>query len=95
MWPVVLIRYNLPPWKIPTKTNYLLSLLIPGPKSPTKDFDVFIRPLVDELKLLWNVGTNCFDAHEEKMFRLFASVIWTVSDFQLLRTCPIGTHREN
>ncbi|KAL5579995.1 hypothetical protein UlMin_012437 [Ulmus minor] len=81
MWPVVLIPYNLPPWKIAVKTNYMLSLLIPGPKSPTKDFDVFMRPLIDELKLLWNVGTDCFDAHEGKMFKLFASVIWTVSDF--------------
>ena len=81
MWPVVLIPYNLPPWKIAAKTNYLLSLLIPGPKSPTKDFDVFMRPLIDELKVLWNVGTDCFDAHEGKRFKLFASVIWTVSDF--------------
>ena len=81
MWPVVLIPYNLPPWKIAAKTNYLLSLLIPGPKSPTKDFDVFMRPLIDELKVLWNAGTDCFDAHEGKRFKLFASVIWTVSDF--------------
>ena len=42
MWHVVLISYNFPPWKITAKTNYLLSLLIPGPKSLTKDFDVFM-----------------------------------------------------
>ena len=30
MWHVVLIPYNLPSWKIAAKTNYLLSLLIPG-----------------------------------------------------------------
>ena len=75
MWHVVLIPYNLPLWKIAVKTNYLLSLLIPGPKSPTKDFDVFMQPLVDELNLLWNIGMECFDTHEGKNFRLFASVL--------------------
>lgn len=82
MWLVILISYDLPPWKIFAKTNYLLSLLIPGPKSPTKDFDVFMRPLIDELKFLWNDdGVACFDAQEGKMFKLYASLIWTVSEF--------------
>jgi len=31
-------------------TNFMLSLLIPGPKAPGNDIDVFLQPLVDELQ---------------------------------------------
>ena len=50
MWPVVLIAYNLPPW-LCTKDPYkMLKVFIPGPNATGKDIDVFLRPLVDELK---------------------------------------------
>ncbi|XP_062094679.1 uncharacterized protein LOC133800665 [Humulus lupulus] len=52
LWPVILIPYNMPPWASPNGTNYLMSLLIPGPKSPRKDYDVFLMPLIEELKEL-------------------------------------------
>ena len=39
------------------KEPYLiLTLLIMGTSSPGKDIDVFLRPLVDELKELWSEG---------------------------------------
>lgn len=31
---------------------FMLTLLTPSPKSPRKDMDVFLRPLLDELKML-------------------------------------------
>ena len=33
----------------------MLSLLIPGPKAPENDIGVFLQPLIDELKELWDV----------------------------------------
>ncbi|MFS8034398.1 hypothetical protein Hanom_Chr17g01580711 [Helianthus anomalus] len=81
MWPVILMPYNMPPWCTMHKSNYLLSLLIPGPKSPGKDFDVFLRPLVDELKVLWRDGVEAYDAYSKAPFTLYAAVIWTISDF--------------
>ena len=45
------------------KSEYsILSLLIPGPRSPGNDFDVYLQPLIDELKLLWNSGVETYDA---------------------------------
>ena len=45
-WPVVLVNYNLWPW-IFMKPEYLsLCLIIPGPKSPRQDIDVYMQPLV-------------------------------------------------
>ena len=51
-WPVVLSVYNLPPWMCMKQPNLLLSLLIPGPRSPGKEIDVYMRPLIDELNEL-------------------------------------------
>ncbi|GJU49841.1 hypothetical protein Tco_1219396 [Tanacetum coccineum] len=52
MWPVILTTYNLPPWLCIKKSSFMLTLLIPGPKSPGKDIDVFLRPLIDDLKTI-------------------------------------------
>ena len=53
MWPVLVMPYNLPPWKCMTKPFMMMSLLIPGRNSLGKDIDVYLRPLIDELKDLW------------------------------------------
>lgn len=81
IWPVILMPYNMPPWQSMHKSNYLMTLLIPGPKSPGKDFDVFLRPLVDELKMLWCTGVKAFDEYSQSNFTLRAVVMWTISDF--------------
>ena len=33
-WPVILIPYNLPPWLCLKQPYWMMSMLIPGPKSP-------------------------------------------------------------
>ena len=81
MWPVVLVPYNLPPWKCMKDPFMMMSLLIPGPKTPGKDIDVYIRPLIDELKELWNHGIETFYASTRQTFRMHATVIWTINDF--------------
>ena len=53
MWPVLVIPYNMPPNVCTKESNYMMALLIPGPKSPGKDFDLFMEPLVEELQQLW------------------------------------------
>lgn len=80
-WPVVLIPYNLPPWLCMKQHSLILSTLIPGPKGPKKNIDVYLQPLIEELKLLWNVGVETYDASKKEKFRLFASLLWTVSDY--------------
>ncbi|KAL9674265.1 hypothetical protein QQ045_030535 [Rhodiola kirilowii] len=58
-WPVILVIYNLPP-KLTIKSRYMmLSLLISGPRQPGNDIDVYLAPLIDDLKLLWDEG-YCF-----------------------------------
>nr|GEZ34679.1 hypothetical protein [Tanacetum cinerariifolium] len=52
MWSVILTTYNLPSWLCMKESSFILTLLIPGPKSPGKDIDVYLRPLIEDLKVL-------------------------------------------
>ncbi|XP_043694245.1 uncharacterized protein LOC122644951 [Telopea speciosissima] len=80
MWPVVVVPYNLPPWKCMKQTSFMLTLLIPGPNQPGNDIDVYLQPLIDELKLLWD-GVDTYDALKKESFRLRACLLWTINDF--------------
>ena len=81
IWPVILIPYNLPPWMCMKDPYFMLSLLIPGPKSPGNDIDVYLEPLINELKQLWEVGVETFDASRKQNFIMHASLLWTINDF--------------
>ncbi|XP_057986602.1 uncharacterized protein LOC131171152 [Hevea brasiliensis] len=81
IWPVILIPYNLPPWICMKQTNLIISMIIPGEHSPGMGIDIFLQPLIAELKELWEVGVETYDAHSKKNFTLHASIIWTISDF--------------
>ena len=52
-WPVTLCMYNLPSWLCVKRKFIMMPVLIPGPKQPRNDIDVYLRPLVEELLLLW------------------------------------------
>ena len=58
-----------------------LTLLIPGPKAPGNEIDVYLRPLVDELKELWENGVPTHDKMTGSTFNLRAAVMWTINDF--------------
>ncbi|XP_076952859.1 uncharacterized protein LOC143626766 [Bidens hawaiensis] len=81
IWPVFVIPYNLPPWLVMKQPNIILSLIIPGPKGPGNKTDVYMQPLIKELKELWEDGINTFDASTKQYFQLKAAVISTISDF--------------
>ncbi|KAL4560827.1 hypothetical protein LXL04_032982 [Taraxacum kok-saghyz] len=80
-WPVILIPYNLPPWLVMKQPNFILSLIIAGPESPRNKIDVYMQPLIKELKELWEVGIETYDASTKGNFRLKASIFCTISDF--------------
>ena len=51
-WSVILFPYNFPPWMCMKRPSFMLSLVIPGPFSPGNDIDVYLKPLIEELKEL-------------------------------------------
>nr|GEZ52082.1 hypothetical protein [Tanacetum cinerariifolium] len=52
MWPMIFMTYNLPVWLCMKESSFMLTLLIPASKSPSKDIDVYLRPLIEGLKTI-------------------------------------------
>ncbi|KAM0822513.1 hypothetical protein ACQ4PT_071448 [Festuca glaucescens] len=86
VWPVIAIPINLPPWVCMKQPNFILTLLIPGPKSPGRDIDVFLEPLIDDLHLLFEKGVRTYDASMSQHFQLHAAVHSTITDLPGLAT---------
>ena len=63
------------------RDNLFLSLLIPDPKNSEKYLDIFLRPLIDELKLLWTDGVHTYNASTKKIFTIKVALMWMISDF--------------
>ena len=60
------------------------------PQSPRKDMNVFLQPLVDKLKELWESGLDMRDtANDNKVFKMQEVLLWTVNDF-LARSSLLG-----
>ncbi|KAI5339055.1 hypothetical protein L3X38_018327 [Prunus dulcis] len=78
-WPIFAFPYNLPPWKCMKKEYMMMTVLIT--EDPGRSIDVYLRPLVDELKDLWTNGVRTYDKSTGRMFTLRAAVMWTVNDF--------------
>ncbi|KAG8496468.1 hypothetical protein CXB51_007561 [Gossypium anomalum] len=79
-WPVLLIPYNLEPWACMKQSLLILSMVIPGEKGPNNDIDVYMQPLIKELKQLWT-GVDAFDSSASESFTLQACLLWTINDF--------------
>ncbi|CAA7043670.1 unnamed protein product [Microthlaspi erraticum] len=81
VWPVIVTPYNLTPDMCMKKENLFLSILVPGPKHPKKSLDIFLQPLIDELKDLWTNGIQAYDVSKKQNFVMRAVLMWTISDF--------------
>ncbi|XP_062093595.1 uncharacterized protein LOC133799612 [Humulus lupulus] len=100
MWPVILMPYNMPPWICMKREFLMMSLLIPRRRAPDKDIDVYLQPLIEELKELWEKGVQTFDVVDKTYFIMRAAILWTINDFpaygtvsgystQGYKACPI------
>ena len=65
-----------------------MSILSLGKRSPTAtNIDVFVRPLLNELKQLWQ-GVTALDYSQPEgshAFKLQGLLMWTISDFPMYR----------
>jgi hypothetical protein len=59
----------------------MMPVLIQGPKQPGNDIDVYVRPLVEELKQLWlTEGVHVWDEYKQDKFDLRALLFMTIND---------------
>ena len=72
---------NLPPWMCMKSEYFIHSLIIPVPRSLGKDIDIYLQPLIDELKLFQDSRVETFDASRNQTFPMRAALMWTINDF--------------
>jgi len=80
-WPVLLMIYNLPPYLCMKHKYIMLAMMIAGPRQPGNDIDVYLQPLIEDLRKLWVDGVDVYDADDGQTFRLRAMIFCTVNDF--------------
>ena len=68
------------------QTSFILSMIIPGKQMPGNNIDVYLQPLIQELRELWHDGVQTLDSSKNEMFKMRAALMWTISDFPGLGT---------
>jgi len=63
-----------------SKPYMFLTCLIPGPLNSKAYIDVFLEPLIDDLKKLWS-GVLTYDISKRQNFIIRANLMWTINDF--------------
>jgi hypothetical protein len=80
-WPVVLSLYNLPPLICKKQKYMMLTILVSRPKQPGDRIDVYLRPLVDDLKILWKPGVpEVWDEYKREEFIMHGMLFTTIND---------------
>jgi hypothetical protein len=98
-WPMFVVPYNLPPSLCMKNEFMFLCVIVPGLDHPRPKLNVMLRPLIDELKELWN-GVEAYDSHKKQKFTLRAAYLWSIHNFMAYNifvrwsihdrlTCPI------
>jgi hypothetical protein len=74
-----MMPYNLPPNKYLKEGFIFLALMIPGPKEPKKQMNIFLHMLMKELKELWQ-GVDAYDSHLKHRLNLSAAYLCSIHD---------------
>jgi hypothetical protein len=72
--------YNLPPDKCLKQGFIFLALVISIPKEMKKQMNIFLRPLMEELKELWQ-WVDAYDNHLKCRFNLRVAYLWSIHDY--------------
>jgi len=63
----------------------MMSVFIQGLKQPSNDIDVYLRPLVEELLLLWSKpGVHVWDEYKQEEFDIQELLFVTIIDWRAL-----------
>ena len=80
-WPIIVTPYNLPLWMCMKEAYLFLYIIILGPNNPKNKIDVFLQPLIAELKQIWKVGIQTYDVSRKQNFQMKSALMWAISDF--------------
>ena len=81
--------YTFKAWKC-MKPFTFLSLLIPSLKYPSKEIDIYLQPLIDELNEFVNGWYSNVHSFNASFFQLHAALLWTINDFSVMVIYLVG-----
>ena len=55
--------------------------MFPCSKQPGNDIDVYLSPLIEDLKQLWDTGVEVYDRHRHETFNLRVMLFGTINNF--------------
>jgi len=55
--------------------------MISGPRQSGNDIDVYLSPLIEDLKLMWDQGVEVFDEFANETFKMHLMFFCTINDF--------------
>ena len=93
---VLLVIYNLPPGLCMKQKHMMLSMMISNPKQLGTDIDVYLSPLIEDFKLMWDQGVEVFDEFVNETFKMHAMLFCTINDFPAygnLSGCSVKGHK--
>jgi hypothetical protein len=80
-WPAFAFPYNLPP-ALCMKYEYMFTcLIVPGSDHPRPHINVMLKPIIAELKQLWE-GVEAYDYDQNTKFNLRVAYLWSIHDFK-------------
>ena len=74
-------NHNLPQELCMNKKYMILSMMISGPSQPGNDIDVYLSPLIEDLKLMWDQAVEVFNGFANETFKMHAMLFCTINDF--------------
>ena len=63
------------------RKNIFLTLIIPGPKYPGKNMNVYMQPLKDELQEASDNGIKTYDAATKTNFKMHVWYMYSTHDY--------------
>jgi hypothetical protein len=74
-----MMPYNLSPNKCVKEGFIFHALVITSPKELKKQMNIFLRPLMEELKEMWQ-GVDAYDSQLKCRFNLRPAYLWSIPD---------------
>ena len=56
-------------------------MMIVGPRKPGNDIDVYLTPLIEDLRKLWEDRVDVWDGNRQHTFKLRVMVFYIINDF--------------
>ena len=86
VWPVVVMNNDIPPGFSVKNEHLMLALIVPS-RRQVNNMDVYLQPLIDEFKQLWE-GIQVYDVSRpipmEMYFTLYGTCSYMTHDYPML-----------